>query len=162
MRSSGILLCLASAVAFGAMGIFGKLAYDEGATVATLLAVRFATRGDPFWALAVGSARSAACARIPRRDLGIALALGALGYSAQAGCYFAALERLDASLLSLRRSTPSRRSSRSPRSSLAASGRAAGRRRPFCSRRWAWCSCWRARRRERWTRWERHWAWRPR
>ena len=33
--------CLASAAAFGAMGIFGKLAYDEGATVGTLLATRF-------------------------------------------------------------------------------------------------------------------------
>ena len=38
---------------------------------------------------------------LPRRDVGIALALGAVGYSAQAGGYFAALDRLDASLLSL-------------------------------------------------------------
>ena len=35
---AGALLCLASAAAFGAMGVFGKLAYDEGATVGTLLA----------------------------------------------------------------------------------------------------------------------------
>jgi drug/metabolite transporter (DMT)-like permease len=35
------------------------------------------------------------------RDVGIALALGAVGYSAQAGAYFAALQRLDAGLLSL-------------------------------------------------------------
>jgi drug/metabolite transporter (DMT)-like permease len=33
MPSTGTLLCLASAAAFGAMGIFGKLACDEGATV---------------------------------------------------------------------------------------------------------------------------------
>ena len=33
MPSVGVLICLASAVAFGAMAIFGKLAYDEGATV---------------------------------------------------------------------------------------------------------------------------------
>ena len=32
MRSSGTLLCLASGAAFGAMAIFGKLAYGEGAT----------------------------------------------------------------------------------------------------------------------------------
>jgi drug/metabolite transporter (DMT)-like permease len=36
-----------------------------------------------------------------RRDLAIALGLGAVGYAAQAGCFFAALERIDASLLSL-------------------------------------------------------------
>jgi drug/metabolite transporter (DMT)-like permease len=36
-----------------------------------------------------------------RRDLGIALGLGAIGYSAQTGCYFSALDRLDASLLAL-------------------------------------------------------------
>jgi drug/metabolite transporter (DMT)-like permease len=38
---------------------------------------------------------------LSRRDLGLALALGAVAYSAQAGAYFAALQRLDASLLSL-------------------------------------------------------------
>ena len=37
MRSSGTVLCLASACCFGAMAAFGKLAYDEGATVGTLL-----------------------------------------------------------------------------------------------------------------------------
>ena len=45
MPIRGILLCLASAAAFGAMGVFGKRAYDEGATVGTLLAVRFAVAG---------------------------------------------------------------------------------------------------------------------
>ena len=38
---------------------------------------------------------------LARRDLALAIALGAVGYSAQAGAYFAALRRLDASLLSL-------------------------------------------------------------
>ena len=33
----GPLFVLASGAAFGAMGIFGKLAYGEGATVGTLL-----------------------------------------------------------------------------------------------------------------------------
>ena len=41
MRSSvGTAFCLASGAAFGAMAIFGKLAYGEGATLATLLALR--------------------------------------------------------------------------------------------------------------------------
>jgi drug/metabolite transporter (DMT)-like permease len=101
MPTSGVLICLASAAAFGAMGIFGKLAYGEGATVGTLLAIRFAAAAALFWLLVVGSGALDRLRGISRRDLGIALSLGAVGYSAQAGCYFAALDRLDASLLSL-------------------------------------------------------------
>jgi drug/metabolite transporter (DMT)-like permease len=98
MRSSGTVLCLASGAAFGAMGVFGKLAYDEGATVGTLLAVRFSLAAAMFWALVVagGEARGLA-----RRDAGAGLAVGAGCYTLQAGLYFAALERIDASLLSL-------------------------------------------------------------
>jgi len=83
------------------MGIFGKLAYEEGANLGTLLAVRFVLAAAVLW-LFVACSRGAGHLRaLPRRDVGIALALGAVGYSAQAGGYFAALERLDASLLSL-------------------------------------------------------------
>jgi drug/metabolite transporter (DMT)-like permease len=92
----GSLLCLASAAAFGSMAIFGKLAYDEGATVGTLLATRFVLAAALFWLLALGCLRG-----LRRRDVALALALGAVGYGAQAGGYFTALERLDASLLSL-------------------------------------------------------------
>jgi drug/metabolite transporter (DMT)-like permease len=38
---------------------------------------------------------------LTRRDVGLALALGAIGYGAQAGSYFAALRRMDASLLAM-------------------------------------------------------------
>jgi len=89
--------CLASGAAFGAMAIFGKLAYDEGASVGTLLSVRFTLAAVLFWAISgVGAVRALA-----RRDVAAGLALGAGGYALQAGCYFAALERIDASLLSL-------------------------------------------------------------
>jgi drug/metabolite transporter (DMT)-like permease len=101
MPSVGALICLASAVAFGAMGIFGKLAYDEGATVGTLLAVRFMLAAALFWVLVAGTGGARRVRALSRRDLGIALALGGVGYGAQAGAYFAALQRLDASLLSL-------------------------------------------------------------
>ena len=101
MPSSGTLLCLASAAAFGAMGIFGKLAYDDGATVSTLLAVRFVLAAVLFWLFMAYSGRAGAMRALPRRDVAIALALGAVGYSAQAGAYFAALDRIDASLLAL-------------------------------------------------------------
>ena len=96
----GVLFCLASAAAFGAMGIFGKLAYDEGATVGTLLATRFVLAAALMWLL-MASTRARHLRSLAWRDVGIALALGAIGYGAQAGGYFAALERLDASLLSL-------------------------------------------------------------
>jgi len=101
MPSAGALLCLASAAAFGAMGIFGKLAYDEGATVGTLLAVRFVLAAALLWVFVAATGGVRSLRGLSRRDVGIALALGAVGYSAQAGGYFAALERLDASLLSL-------------------------------------------------------------
>ena len=98
VRSSGPLMCIASAAAFGAMGVFGKLAYGEGATVGTLLAVRFALAALLFWALIAGRG---ALRALPRRDVALGLGLGAGGYALQAGCYFTALERIDASLLSL-------------------------------------------------------------
>jgi len=101
MRSSGTIMCLASGAAFGAMAVFGKLAYDEGTTVGTLLVVRFALAAALFWVvvLATGGAREVRALR--RRDVIAGLALGACGYAFQAGCYFAALERIDASLLAL-------------------------------------------------------------
>jgi drug/metabolite transporter (DMT)-like permease len=93
--------CLSSAAAFGAMGVLGKLAYEDGATVGTLLAVRFALAALLFWGLAVVGGAGAELRSLDRRDVLIALALGALGYTAQAGAYFSALARMDAGLLSL-------------------------------------------------------------
>jgi drug/metabolite transporter (DMT)-like permease len=101
VRSSGTLLCVTSGAAFGAMAVFGKLAYDGGATVGTLLAVRFALAAALFWVLVLVGRGARELRALRRRDIGAALALGACGYSAQAGCYFAALQRIDASLLSL-------------------------------------------------------------
>jgi drug/metabolite transporter (DMT)-like permease len=107
MRSTGTLACVGSAAGFGAMAVFGKLAYENGATVGTLLSVRFALAAAMFWVLvlAAGLRERRAPEREPRgltrRDLAIALALGAAGYAAQAGFFFSALERIDASLLSL-------------------------------------------------------------
>jgi drug/metabolite transporter (DMT)-like permease len=101
MPRTGALLCLGSAAAFGAMGVFGKLAYDQGATVGTLLASRFVLAAALFWSILLCSGAARGLRRLRRRDVGIALALGAVGYGAQAGAYFAALERLDVSLLGL-------------------------------------------------------------
>jgi len=83
------------------MAIFGKLAYGEGSTVATLLAVRFAFAAITFWAILLAGGARRELRGLARRDIGIALGLGACGYALQAGCFFAALTRIDASLLSL-------------------------------------------------------------
>jgi drug/metabolite transporter (DMT)-like permease len=101
MSRTGALFCLASAAGFGAMGVFGKLAYEEGTTVGTLLASRFALAAVLFWVILIASRGLATLRAIGRRDLLIALALGAVGYAAQAGSFFAALDLMDASLLAL-------------------------------------------------------------
>jgi drug/metabolite transporter (DMT)-like permease len=98
---AGALFCLASAAGFGAMGIFGKVAFDEGATVGTLLATRFVLAALLLWLFLAWSGGLARVRAMRARDVAVALALGAVGYAAQAGGYFIALERLDASLLGL-------------------------------------------------------------
>ncbi len=101
MERRGSLLCLGSATAFGAMAIFGKLAFDNGVTAGTLLAVRFALAAAALWALLLIRGDIPTVRAAARRDVAIALGLGAFGYALQAGCYTLALERIDASLLSL-------------------------------------------------------------
>ncbi|MFP5380231.1 MAG: DMT family transporter [Vicinamibacteria bacterium] len=94
----GAFLCLLSAAAFGAMAIFGKLAYDAGVDVGALLLVRFALAAVLLAAIA-GALR--ALRGLGRRAVLTGLAMGAIGYATQAGLFFLALERMDASLLSL-------------------------------------------------------------
>jgi drug/metabolite transporter (DMT)-like permease len=101
MSRVGALFCLISAAGFGAMGIFGKLAYDEGTTVGTLLATRFVLAAALFWLVLFVTGGVRRLRSLSRRDVGLALALGGIGYGAQAGAYFAALDRIDASLLAL-------------------------------------------------------------
>jgi len=101
MRSSGTLSCIAAGAGFGAMGVLGKLAYDDGVTVGTLLAARFALAALVFWALLAASGAGRELRALRRRDVLTALALGAGCYALQAGAYFAALPRMDAGLLSL-------------------------------------------------------------
>lgn len=94
----GALLCLFSAAAFGAMAIFGKLAYDAGVDVGEVLLVRFALAAA---VLAAVAAAAGQLQRLGRRAVVAGLLMGGVGYATQAGLYFLALERMDASLLSL-------------------------------------------------------------
>ena len=101
MPRSGAVLCLLSAACFGAMGIFGKLAYDENVSVGTLLGLRFVAAAAVLWLLVAATGGLRELRGAGRRALGVAFALGAVGYALQAGLFFAALERIDVSLLSL-------------------------------------------------------------
>src|SRR3954451_7015893 len=96
---TGAAMCAASAASFGAMGIFGKLAYDAGVGVLTLLVVRFVLAS-----LILGTANAARRPRPPlpgRRVVIAGLGLGAIGYAAQSGLYFSALTRIDAGFAAL-------------------------------------------------------------
>ncbi len=94
----GALLCLLSAAGFGAMAVFGKLAYDEGVEVGDLLLVRFALASVALVAIAAATGKLRG---LPRRVVVAGLGMGAIGYAAQSGLFFAALERMVASLLAL-------------------------------------------------------------
>jgi drug/metabolite transporter (DMT)-like permease len=83
------------------MGIFGKLAFDDGVSAGTLLAARFSIATVALWCLLLTNGSLSRMRAIAPRDIVIALGLGTCGYALQAGCYFVALEHLDASLLSL-------------------------------------------------------------
>ena len=97
-RSVGSIFCLLSAAGFGAMAVFGKLAYHAGVSVDTLLLVRFGLAGALLLALALARG---ALRNLSRRAVLVGLAMGACGYAAQAGLYFSALSRIDASLVAL-------------------------------------------------------------
>lgn len=99
----GPLLCLVSASCFGAMAIFGKLAYDNGVSTTSLLLVRFTLAG-----LLLGGVLLLRHRRAPRRvgplplgPMAAAVGLGAVGYAAQASLFFSALRLMDAAILSL-------------------------------------------------------------
>ncbi|WP_433286768.1 DMT family transporter [Micromonospora sp. CA-244673] len=110
----GPALCLLSAAGFGAMAIFGKLAYDAGVSPSTLLLVRFTLAAALLGTVLLlrpglrraesGQHRGEADSRpamTRRRVLATAIGLGAIGYATQASLFFTALELMDASLLAL-------------------------------------------------------------
>ncbi|MBO3741692.1 DMT family transporter [Actinoplanes flavus] len=106
----GAALCLVSAACFGAMAIFGKLAYDAGVSPGSLLLVRFTLAAAALGAvlLARPGLRRPTSGPPPghpamtrTRVLAIAVGLGAIGYATQASLFFSALQLMDASLLAL-------------------------------------------------------------
>ena len=105
----GPALCLFSAACFGAMAIFGKLAYAAGVSPGALLLLRFTVAAvllGLLLALRPGLRTTSAVSGSPAgtsrvRLVVTALGLGAVGYATQATLYFSALQRIDASLVAL-------------------------------------------------------------
>lgn len=97
-RRAGLAACLCSAAGFGALPVLGKDAYDAGLGPLPLLWGRFGLAALAFWFLVIFVVRPAR----PARSLVVTgLLMGALGYAVEAGLFFAALERVDASLVEL-------------------------------------------------------------
>ncbi|RKE11605.1 drug/metabolite transporter (DMT)-like permease [Catellatospora citrea] len=93
----GTVLVLVSAAGFGMSAVFAKQAYAAGFNVPTMLAGRFALAAVLLWAVVAWRR-----APLPRgRALAVSVGLGAVGYALQAGFYFGALARIDASLTAL-------------------------------------------------------------
>jgi drug/metabolite transporter (DMT)-like permease len=89
----GVALVIGSAVSFGTLGVFGKLAYRLGLTTPQLLSYRFALAALLLWSMAAVTREGLP----PRRSLvGLAI-MGGAGYVGQSGSYFNALHFIPAS-----------------------------------------------------------------
>jgi drug/metabolite transporter (DMT)-like permease len=97
-RRAGLVACLVSAGGFGALPVLGKAAYDAGLGPLALLWGRFGLAAIAFWVLVAFAVKPA---RPPARFLVAGFLMGALGYAVEAGLFFVALERVDASLVEL-------------------------------------------------------------
>lgn len=96
-RLPGVLLILLSAAGFGAMPIFARYAYADGANLYGVLITRFWAAGMLLLALAAwrGVAWPA------RTKIAQLAAMGGIGYAGMSYCYFAALNYLPAALVAL-------------------------------------------------------------
>ncbi|MFA9428527.1 DMT family transporter [Natronorubrum sp. A-ect3] len=94
----GIVLVLISAIGFGTLGIFGMLAAEEGVSIPTVLALRFGLATVVLWMVLRLRGRFQL---LTGRTLGIALALGGIGYATQSGLYFLGLEFLTAGMVAI-------------------------------------------------------------
>jgi len=96
-RLAGAAFVIVSAIGFGAMGIFGKVAFAAGASTAAVLFLRFMVAG----AIMAGLM---AALRLPwprGRDFWALVGMGAVGYVGQAFCYFSSLRHASAGLTAL-------------------------------------------------------------
>ena len=96
-KNEGILLVAVSAVSFGLMPIFAKMAYSAGTSIYTLLFLRFLTATVFMFLLMFVK-------KLPlpsKKEILLFLLLGALGYVGVSLCYFTALNHASASIVAL-------------------------------------------------------------
>jgi drug/metabolite transporter (DMT)-like permease len=97
-RIAGVALVLVSAAGFGSGTILAAPVYATGVDWLTLVGWRFLIGAGLAWAwVAVSAGRRAGVRRLSRRQVAIALGLGAL-YTGNSGTYYAALETVPAAL----------------------------------------------------------------
>lgn len=97
-RALGVGLVLVAGIGFASGSIFATLSYEQGIGWLTLMAWRFMVGAAAAWAwVAVSARRRAAVRATPRRQIVVALALGAL-YTGNAGTYYAGIETIPAAL----------------------------------------------------------------
>ncbi len=96
-RTAGFFIVALSGACFGAIGLFGRLAYAAGADAASLLFLRFAMAGA-----VLAGVMAVRRQPLPRGRVLLSLGLlGAIGYVSEAGAYFVALHYAPAGLVAL-------------------------------------------------------------
>lgn len=100
--TTGSLLVLASAAAFGTLGVLGKAAFRAGLSVPSALALRFAVGSVVVWvgllAHRVLTDGPHPAFGLPPRETATAVALGAVGYAGVSYGFFVGVERMTAGL----------------------------------------------------------------
>jgi drug/metabolite transporter (DMT)-like permease len=93
----GTLYILASALCFGSMAIFARMAYASGVDIPTLLLLRFSTASILMWGILLLKGM-----KLPKgRGMVMLIAMGAVGYAGQAFSFFTALAYASAGLVAL-------------------------------------------------------------
>ena len=93
----GTIYILASALCFGSMAIFARMAYASGVDTPTLLLLRFTIAAVLMWTILLAKRMA-----LPRgKGMIMLIAMGAIGYAGQAFCYFTALTLASAGLVAL-------------------------------------------------------------
>jgi drug/metabolite transporter (DMT)-like permease len=92
----GVALCLVAGASFALQPVLVRIAFEGGATVAGVGALRFALA-----AVVLGVLARRALAAAPARALAAPFALGLTIYALETGFFFASLERIEVSLASL-------------------------------------------------------------
>ena len=108
----GSILVLVAAASLGTLGVLGKIAYGEGLTIATVLALRFTIGSAAFFSILgiTETWKRATCTKrdsiqplaiLRGRKLYIAIALGTLGYGVMSGLFFWGLRYMSPGMVAI-------------------------------------------------------------